>query len=230
MKFIVIEGLDGAGKSTQIQLLRDHLTKLGKKFYYLHFPRTDSPVFGELIARFLRGEFGKNENVNPYLVALIYAGDRKDAADTILQYLKDGTYVIADRYVYSNIAYQCAKLSHESDREALRNWILDMEYNYYKIPKPDLNLFLDVPFQFTKEQLTYMRNGKDRNYLNGNFDIHEKDLDFQNFVKEVYLAQAARDEKLKIINCGDKNNSILPPTAIFNKILELINLDNLLNP
>lgn len=230
MKFIVIEGLDGAGKSTQIQLLRDHLTKLGKKFYYLHFPRTDSPVFGELIARFLRGEFGKNENVNPYLVALIYAGDRKDAADTILQYLKDGTYVIADRYVYSNIAYQCAKLSHESDREALRNWILDMEYNYYKIPKPDLNLFLDVPFQFTKEQLTYMRNGEDRNYLNGNFDIHEKDLDFQNFVKEVYLAQAARDEKLKIINCGDKNNSILPPTAIFNKILELINLDNLLNP
>ena len=229
MKFIVIEGLDGAGKSTQIQLLRDHLTKLGKKVYYLHFPRTDSPVFGELIARFLRGDFGKNEEVNPYLVALIYAGDRNDAAETIIKYLKHGTYVIADRYVYSNIAYQCAKFSHKSDRETLRNWILDMEYNYYNIPKPDLNIFLDVPFQFTHEKLTNTRKGEDRAYLNGSFDIHEKDLDFQQFVRKVYLNQAARDENLKIINCGDKQNSILPPSDIFHKILDLLNLGNLLD-
>ena len=230
MKFIVIEGLDGAGKSTQLQLLRDELTKLGKKFYYLHFPRTDSPVFGELIARFLRGEFGKNEDVNPYLVALLYAGDRKDAANTILQYLKNDIYVIADRYVYSNIAYQCAKFSHEYERETLKKWILDLEYNYYKIPKPDLNLFLDVPFQFTHEKLTDIRNGKDRDYLNGNFDIHEKDLNFQKFVRDVYLDLASGDEKLKIIECGDKGNSILPPSDIFHKILELINMENLLNP
>ena len=230
MKFIVIEGLDGAGKSTQLQLLRDELTKLGKKFYYLHFPRTDSPVFGDLVARFLRGEFGKNEDVNPYLVALLYAGDRKDAADTILQYLKDGTYIIADRYVYSNIAYQCAKFTNKSDRETLKKWILDLEYNYYKIPKPDLNLFLDVPFQFTHEKLTDIRNGEDRDYLNGNYDIHEKDLNFQKFVRDVYLDLASGDEKLKIINCGDKENSMLPPSVIFHKILELINMENLLNP
>ena len=73
------------------------------------------------------------------------------------------------------------------------------------------------------------RKGEDRAYLNGNFDIHEKDLDFQQFVREVYLNQAARDEKLKIINCGDKQNSILPPNDIFHKVLDLLNLGNLLD-
>ena len=78
--FIVLEGLDGAGKSTQIAKLRDMFRAKGVESEYLHFPRFDAPVYGELIARFLRGDLGGVESVNPYLVALLYAGDRADAA------------------------------------------------------------------------------------------------------------------------------------------------------
>ena len=110
MKFAVIEGLDGSGKSTQLSMLKNYLKAHKISFEYLHFPRTDSPVFGELIARFLRGELGENNAVNPYLVALIYAGDRNDASGLIRGWLNENKLVIVDRYVFSNIAYQCAKI------------------------------------------------------------------------------------------------------------------------
>ena len=81
--FIVLEGLDGAGKSTQIKQLRTLLQARGLESEYVHFPRFDSPVFGELIARFLRGELGSVESVDPYIVALLFAGDRADMAPKI---------------------------------------------------------------------------------------------------------------------------------------------------
>ena len=67
--FIVLEGLDGAGRSTQIRMLRQLFADRGVESEYVHFPRFDSPVYGQLIARFLRGEFGGVQEVDPYLVA-----------------------------------------------------------------------------------------------------------------------------------------------------------------
>lgn len=89
--FIVLEGLDGAGKSTQVRLLRRLLAERGVESEYVHFPRFDAPVYGELIARFLRGEFGGVGQVDPYLVALLFAGDRADFAPQIRQWLAGGT-------------------------------------------------------------------------------------------------------------------------------------------
>lgn len=221
MPFIVLEGLDGAGKSTQITKLRDLVESRGHRCEYLHFPRFDAPVYGDLIARFLRGELGAVEQVNPYLVALLYAGDRAEAAATIRGWLAEGRWVIVDRYVYSNIGYQCAKLDDAEEREALAAWILDLEFTKWGIPRPDASLFLDVPFAFTERKLTQQREGDDRSYLQGAKDIHESSLDLQRRVREVYTAAVARGD-LRAVDCSDGNGGMDSPEAIFDRIREAI--------
>jgi dTMP kinase len=219
MKLFVVEGVDGAGKSTQIKLLNKFFSQEGWKCEYLHFPRTEAPFFGELIARFLRGEFGSLNEVNPWLVAMLYAGDRKDAASLIRSWLNEGKIVLLDRYTYSNLAYQCAKLNDQEEQKALMKWILDLEFRHFGIPQPGLNVFLDVPFAFTEKKLSASRTGSDRSYLNGTHDIHENSLDFQRSVRETYLRVAGSDPKLCVINCSDVNGNILPPEKISDLII-----------
>ncbi len=220
--FIVLEGLDGAGKSTQIKLLRQMVEATGRECEYLHFPRFDAPVYGDMIARFLRGEFGSVEQVNPYLVALLYAGDRADAAALIRGWIAKGKCVIVDRYVYSNIGYQCAKVDSAEERKRLREWILDTEYGKFGIPKPTLSLFLDVPFGFTEAKLTAEREGEDRNYLSGGQDIHEKSLDLQRHVREVYLEAAREDEELMVVDCSTEEGAMASPEEIFRRVAEYV--------
>ena len=228
MKVIVIEGLDGAGKSTQIKLLKKYFSDMGYRSEYLHFPRTDAPYFGQLIARFLRGEFGTVNDVDPYLVAMLYAGDRKDASEMISNWLKEGKMVILDRYTYSNIAYQCAKTSGHKEADELKKWIIDLEFVHFAIPEPDLNIFLDVPMGFTEKKLSNKRTGADRNYLNGSEDIHENSLDFQRRVREVYIEVSKTDRKLSVINCCSQEGSILPPGEIFKMIVDTLKSANII--
>jgi dTMP kinase len=222
MKLFVIEGVDGAGKSTQIKMLSDFFINKGYSCEYLHFPRTESPYFGELIARFLRGEFGSLDEVNPYLVAMLYAGDRKDASDKITNWLKKGKIVLLDRYTYSNIAYQCAKLDNIKEQDELMKWILALEFEHFSIPKPDLNIFLDVPFSFTEKKLSKTRSGIDRSYLNGDRDIHEESLSFQRKVRDIYFRVAQNDKRLALVDCSDDEGKIMPPEEIFIIILKLL--------
>ena len=221
-RFIVIEGLDGSGKSTQIDLLLNFLREGNIPFEYLHFPRTDEGFFGEMVARFLRGDLGPLDSVHPYLVAMIYAGNRYDSRDLIRDWLDKGMHVIVDRYVVSNIAFQCAKLGTEKEQKELREWIVDFEYNYYGIPRPDVNVFLDVPFNFTTRKLTSDREGNDREYLNGKVDIHEQDLDFQRKVREVYLELSSSDQNVHILDCSDDQGEMLAPENIFAKLRTLL--------
>ncbi len=223
MSFIVIEGLDGAGKSTQLKLLSNYFNDRGVEVETLHFPRTDSPFFGELVARFLRGELGALNEVDPYVVALLYAGDRKDASEQLNGWLGNNKTVLLDRYVYSNIAFQCAKLTNQEEQVKLRDWIYDLEYNYFGIPKPDLNIFLDVPFDFTVSRLTKQRDGKDREYLNGSSDIHEDDLSFQEKVRRVYLKQVDYDPNFVVVPCNNNTGGMGNQNDIFNKIIPIIN-------
>lgn len=221
--FIVLEGLDGAGKSTQIALLRDFFARQGVESAYIHFPRFDAPVYGELIARFLRGEFGSAGQVDPYLVALLFAGDRAEAAPQIREWIAQGKAVIFDRYVYSNVGYQCAKLPAGEQRRRLARWILDLEFGCNALPKPDLSLFLDVPFSFTERKLTAAREGDDRSYLQGADDIHEASLALQRSVREVYLDVAASDPALQVVDCSDSRGGMAAPEVIFGRICDLLN-------
>jgi len=216
--FIVLEGLDGAGKSTQIRMLRQLFADRGVESEYVHFPRFDSPVYGQLIARFLRGEFGGVQEVDPYLVALIFAGDRADAAPQIRQWLAEGKAVVLDRYVYSNVVFQCAKLPAGEERDRLADWIVNLEFGHNALPRPDLSLFLDVPFAFTERKLSEVREGDDRDYLQGGQDIHEASLQLQQDVRSVYLASAAKDPSLRVVDCSDASGAMESPEGIFAKI------------
>lgn len=224
MRFLVIEGLDGSGKSTQVELLCSYLEKSLIKYKFLHFPRLEEGVYGKLIARFLRGEMGDIDEVDPYLVALIFAGDRKDAVPVLEDWLISNDIVIVDRYVYSNIAFQCAKLHTDNEQQELADWIMELEYTNHKLPVPDLNIFLDVPFEFTRQRLSESRGGEDRNYLKGAADIHEKDLEFQEKVRQVYHSICVGKGNLRILNCADENKQMRSAELIFKDLIEIIGL------
>lgn len=219
---VVLEGLDGAGKSTQVKKLRTYLESLSGSLEYIHFPRYDAPVYGDLISRFLRGDFGSNEQVHPQLVALLFAEDRHGAAAQMKETLNKGENILLDRYVYSNIAYQCAKLNDEVQAEALREWIFNTEYGDFQLPVPDLNIFLDVPIGFVESKLKSQRNGQDRDYLEGGQDIHEADIEFQKRVRAIYQRQCELDPKFIRIDCSDEYGAMLPPGAIFEKIQAVV--------
>lgn len=225
---VVLEGLDGAGKSTQVRKLRQYLEKLFGDIEYIHFPRYDAPVYGDLISRFLRGDFGDNNSVHPQLVALLFAEDRHGAAPAIKEKLTNGGCVLLDRYVYSNIAYQCAKMKDNSKAEELREWIFNTEYGDFSLPIPDLNIFLDVPIDFVESKLKNTRGGTDRSYLEGAQDIHEADIEFQKKVRDIYRKQCETDPKFIRVDCSDIYGQMLPPEDIFEKIRQII--DNAVKP
>ena len=219
---VVLEGLDGAGKSTQVKKLREYLESIFGSLEYIHFPRYDAPVYGELISRFLRGDFGSNEEVHPQLVALLFAEDRHGAAPDMKRVLASGGTVLLDRYVYSNIAYQCAKLKDAEEAADLREWICNTEYGDFDLPRPDLNIFLDVPIGFVESKLKSQRGGADRDYLDGGQDIHEADIEFQKRVRDIYRRQCEIDPKFIRIDCSDENGNMLPPGAIFDKVKTVV--------
>lgn len=237
---IVLEGLDGAGKSTQVKLLKEYLISKGVNLRYLHFPRYDAPLYGDLIGKYLRGDLGKIDQVHPQIVALLFALDRQDASVQIKEWLDKGDCVLLDRYVYSNIAYQCAKLKMHSsfiteqqgetyaesvsrNTDALREWIFDTEYVKYGIPKPDLNLFLDVPIDFVDAKLKESRQeDDDRDYLNGKSDIHEADIRFQICVRDFYVEQTQKDKDFVRVCCQNEQGKMLAPSEIFNNIKNVV--------
>lgn len=219
---VVLEGLDGAGKSTQVKKLRSYLESIFGELEYIHFPRYDAPVYGDLISRFLRGDFGTNETVHPQLVALLFAEDRHGAAPGMKEKLAAGGTVLLDRYVYSNIAYQCAKLKDADEAGRLRDWIFNTEYGSFGLPVPDLNIFLDVPIGFVESKLKSQRGGQDRDYLEGRQDIHEADIEFQKRVRDIYREQCGLDPKFIRIDCSDEYGEMLPPGAIFAKIKDVV--------
>jgi dTMP kinase len=231
-RFIVTEGLDGAGKSTQIKQLQDYLTKQGINYKYIHFPQTDaqenSPIYGEMVANFLKGEYGDVEIVNPYLVALLYAGDRNNAKNRINEWLEKDYFVIVDRYVYSNMAFQGAKFSELKDKQTLKQWIHTLEYEHNKIPKPNLSIFLHMDFEFISQKLKDARDGRDRNYLEGKADIHESSLDLQKNVENEYLRLVREENDFHRIDCFNNKGNTLKPEKIHQKIIQLLKDNNML--
>ena len=157
-KIIVIEGTDCSGKETQSKRLEEKLKKLGKKCIKFSFPMYDTPT-GKIIKE---NYLGKNEakksifeegavNVDPHVICLYYAADRKYNMSKIEKYLKEDYYVILDRYTTSNLAHQGSKIKDKDERFNMYQWIDKLEYWLLQLPKPDKTIFLHVPYEYSLE-------------------------------------------------------------------------------
>jgi len=226
-KIITIEGLDGAGKTTQIELLTNKLNSLNIKHKFIHFPMLNKGSYGKLIAEFLRGEFGSVKNVHPKLVALLFAEDRNEHKNQLREWLNEGNLIIMDRYVNSNIAFQCAKTDDINEKIDLKNWILDFEFKHNGLPQPDISFFLNVPFKFIEQSLKKSRVGIDRDYLNGKIDIHEDSLDLQKKVYDEYLNLIEEQTNFFEIKCFSNEFKWLSTEEIHQTIIRKIELLNM---
>lgn len=223
-KFIAIEGLDGSGKSTQLCLLKKYFEQKSIKYKMLHFPRCGEGIYGELIARFLRGEFGSVCDVHPILVSLLFAGDRNSAKKKIYTWLENGYVVLIDRYYYSNIAFQCAKLKSEEEKKDLEHLVREIEFKQNKIPQPDISLYLDVPFDFVEKALETTREGDDRSYLKGKDDIHESSFDLQSKVAFEYNRLCCQNDNFIKVECVAKDGKMLSKDEIHESLLNILSL------
>lgn len=221
-KIITIEGLDGSGKSTQIDLLIGRLNELDIKHKFIHFPMLNQGEYGKLIAEYLRGELGSLEHVHPKLVALLFAEDRNEHKALLNEWLSEGYLIIMDRYVNSNIAFQCAKTKETTDKRELKKWIIDFEFKHNQLPSPDLSLFLNVPFSHIENSLNSSRTGADRAYLNGKKDIHEDSLELQRNVYNEYLNLLDEQPNFHEIECFIGNSNWLSKNEIHEAIFKKI--------
>lgn len=194
-KLIVIEGTDGSGKSTQFKQLTERLTKEGRAFRKLVFPRYSEPS-SALIRMYLGGEFGTNpSDVNSYAASAFYAVDRYASYKQDWgKWYEDGGLVLSDRYTTSNAVHQAAKESAENRAEYLR-WLYEFEYDRLGLPRPDLTIYLDVPTDFT-EKLMRRREADTHTAA----DIHEKDMAYLATCRQSGKA-AAEFYGWTVINC-----------------------------
>lgn len=157
-KFIVIEGTDCSGKETQSKLLVEKLNEIGYKAVRITFPMYDTPT-GKIVggpylgkSEICEGWFPEGaQNVDPYVACLYYAADRRYNLPKIKEYLEKGFYVVCDRYTSSNMAHQGGKIKDENERFNMYNWIDKLEHWLLGLPKPDMTIFLYVPYEYSLE-------------------------------------------------------------------------------
>lgn len=216
-KFIVLEGADKTGKTTQHALLAERIEKeLGLVVAKFDFPQYESTFSGRFVARFLNGEFGKLDQIDPHLAAIPFAVDRFEAAPKIRKALAEGAVVLANRYVKSNKAHQGAKVPYEK-RDEFFDFLDELEYKVLGIPKADLNIVLRVDAGISQE---LMEAGGRRSSLHTEIrDIQEADLDHQRRAADLYVHLAARyPESVVLINCLNPDGKLMDVESIHNLV------------
>ncbi len=215
-KFIVIEGSDGSGKKTQFELLSSRLQAAGYKVDMYDFPRYEQ-TSAHFVKKYLAGEYGDSDSVNPYTASMFYALDRYEASFEIRRSLSDGHIVLANRFVGSNMAHQGAKFGTEGEKRGFFMWEDSLEFQLLGIPRPDLNIYLKVPAEVSYDLIIK------RSQTSGvPLDEHEKDLRFLCKSVESYDLLCKLFPKDYILIDCTKNGQILPISKISDEIWQHI--------
>lgn len=208
-KFILFEGIDSSGKKTQTSLLAEKLKSQGKKVEIIHFPTYQKTPLGIFVAKYLKGDFGSKEEVTPEIGSLFYSLDRYQLQNKLKEKLDLGINIVADRYTASNI-FQASKLDG-AKRFELWEWIKDVDR---RLPQPDVTIILDVPTKISNK--LFSNREKKNELIDGEKDIHEADVAYQEKVRRTYLDIAGKEGWIVIKCCKDEK--FISPQEIHNEI------------
>lgn len=218
-KIIVIEGTDCSGKETQTSLLVQRLKKEGFKVERFSFPMYNSPTGKIIGGPFLGNEYIEKtyfkesaSKVDPKVAALYFAADRKYNINMINNLLDEGINVILDRYVESNMGCQAGKILDKEERLKLYKWLEDLEYGLLELPRPDLTIFLWMPYDKVLE-LKSLRSGKS--------DKQENESIFIKNSENAYLELANMHDYKKIV-CVEDNNKLRTIENIHEEIYKIV--------
>lgn len=209
-KLIVIDGIDGAGKTTQIDLLKKYLKGRNIAFEMISFPQYGKNEYAKQIKDYLEGKLGKIEDVEPYFIAKIYAADRLTAKDLINGWLSSGKLVIANRYISASKAHLGANITRDKQEEFL-NWLDELEYQINGMPKPDLTILLNVD----------PKTGQENALRDNQEDIHEKSREHEEKAAKIYLELSQKENNWVVVDCM-KDGKMKSKEEIHKKIMEIL--------
>lgn len=214
-KLIVIDGLDGSGKTTQFEIIREKLSET-RSVKAISFPDYEQPS-SALVKMYLNGELSKSaDGVNAYAASSFYAVDRYASYKMFWEEsYKNGELVLASRYVSSNAIHQMVKLP-ESDWDGYLEWLSDYEYGKLGLPAPDMVIFLDMPVEISQRLMSERYSGDESKK-----DIHEANVQYLRDCRKSAL-YAAQRLGWKVVECSQKGEP-LTVEKINGKLLQLIN-------
>jgi len=198
---IAFEGIDGSGKGTHAELLRRNLVASGTSCALYSFPCYATTFFGAEVGKYLNGKYGTLSTVPVEFASLLYAGDRFEMRDELIRALEENDVVICDRYTPSNLAHQAGKTSGKK-RHTTIDWIERVEYEIFKMPRPDLVIWLDMPVGIAQ---SFVLQKKLRSYTSKQQDLHEESKTYLVNVRKTYSELSVRPGWYRI-NCGARRS------------------------
>jgi len=221
-KFFVIDGVDGSGKGTQTRLIVQKLKDEGFNILESDFPQYGNKS-AALVEEYLNGNFGTFEEIDAYQASIFYACDRFAASKKMKEHLDSGGIIISNRYVTSNQIHQSSKIQNQEELNKFLDWLDNLEYNIFKIPRPQKVIFLNMPYKIgqklvekkQKEEREYIKSGK-------SLDIHEESLDHLKQAYDRACSLVKKYDEWTEVKCTTQNNKIKTIKEINNEIYNLI--------
>lgn len=221
-KLIVIDGTDGSGKATQVDLLTKRLKKEGKTVKVVDFPEYYKNFFGAFVGHCLSEQYYNFLNVHPKIASVLYAADRWESKGDMENWLKKGYIVIANRYVSANQIHQAGKINNARKRNNFMKWLDTMEHEVFGIPRPDVVFYLSLPIDIVLKLLEKRESSKmKREYLKKGKDVHEADVDFLTNSRKSALKLVKEVPHFIKIECSEKGK-ILSREKIHDMVYEKV--------
>lgn len=220
-KLIVVDGIDGSGKKTQVGILVERLKKEGHKVVVADFPEYENNFFGKFIGHCLTEQYYNWRNIHPKIASIAYAADRWESSAKIKDFLDKGYVIVANRYVSSNQIHQGGKISSAKKRQDFIEWLDTMEHGVFKIPRPNIVLYLSLPLQVALRLIDKRAGKMKREYLKKKKDVHENDVMFLQNSRRAALWLTKTQKNWMKIECL-QNGQLARPEVIHEEIYKIV--------